>query len=163
MFQLFFLFFFIPFMVNKDVHSRLAARGPNSKWNASEIVHKNNKNQIKQYYNSLSCKLHWTDVIGVCITGMNFWLVGRPPTRPVFTGARYTLPVFTAVLEKPTAVLEKKHCTTMLFRHGPTRRRYTHPCSRVVNTGREHGYQKHTRVHGPYGHGPWTRVVCTGL
>jgi len=30
-------------------NSRLAARGPNSKWNASEIIHKNNKNQNKQH------------------------------------------------------------------------------------------------------------------
>ena len=76
-------------------------------------------------------------------TGMNFWLVGRPPTWPVFTDARYTLPVF-------TGRVGKKHCTTMLFRHGPwTRPVFTgagthYPCLRAVNTGTK----KHTRVHG---------------
>jgi len=39
--------------INQSINqfnSRLAAREPNSKWNASEIVHKNNnKNQNKQH------------------------------------------------------------------------------------------------------------------
>ena len=38
--------------INQSINqfnSRLAARGPNSKWNASEIIRKNNKNQNKQH------------------------------------------------------------------------------------------------------------------
>jgi len=49
-----FLFYSFVFVLYQSVNqfnsiSRLAARGPNSKWNASEIVHKNNKNQNKRH------------------------------------------------------------------------------------------------------------------